>query len=331
MSTRTKRQLDEASTALNGNVTENDIIKLSDDGLAARLSTFKICLHVDLTWFNKPTDLSPVTCARHGWINHAADTLACTECQHRLICAFNTLLDDDGVKAMTSKFVEQLTSQHGRACIWRLTAIDESLYRFPLKSSSSTRSAFQNRFKSFVALPPSSIPQTACSLDQDTIAQIHNHTTTTTTSTILDVEKSCITLSLYGWLAEEQGGLRFAKCLLCMRSAGLWNFESVVPGSTSSAPRTKRVKIDDVEDDAESFDVLSQHRSFCPWISKGYTGKTGWQVTLDSLLSSGSKSSPTTSRIASSDVLSKVKEADNLLSNLLRQSRPTTSQSTSST
>jgi hypothetical protein len=45
-----------------------------------RLESYKVS-----TWFDKPEALSPVVCARWGWINEQTDQLHCTTCQARLI------------------------------------------------------------------------------------------------------------------------------------------------------------------------------------------------------------------------------------------------------
>ncbi|KAG8379378.1 hypothetical protein BUALT_Bualt07G0082400 [Buddleja alternifolia] len=48
--------------------------------LFRRLSTFK-----SMTWFAKPQVLSPLDCARKGWVNVDIDTLRCTSCDARLL------------------------------------------------------------------------------------------------------------------------------------------------------------------------------------------------------------------------------------------------------
>ncbi|KAK6148672.1 hypothetical protein DH2020_019584 [Rehmannia glutinosa] len=50
------------------------------DDLFRRLSTFK-----SMTWFAKPQVVSPLECARRGWVNVDMDTIACASCDARLL------------------------------------------------------------------------------------------------------------------------------------------------------------------------------------------------------------------------------------------------------
>ncbi|TPX48937.1 hypothetical protein SeMB42_g02797 [Synchytrium endobioticum] len=276
-----------------------------------------------------------------------------------MICAYNTTSlvlrnrEDDGVKAITAKFVEQLTNQHSRACVWKITAIDKTLCRFPLRSSASTVRAFERRYKSFQNLLPYHVPITKFDLDQSTIetlytlARLSSATSSTPACTsITEFDKSCLGLALYGWQAEEQhGDLNFARCFLCMRSVGLWNFKKVdTPEGCQVTPLSKKKRPSEGVAVEESLDVKAQHRWFCPWVyneligstsSAEYSKKVGWEITLDSLLQSASSTgtnaiSPSSrhattggSTRGSEDVLSRMKEASNLVSSLLRQRPPT--------
>ena len=48
-------------------------------GVLTRLSTFGIT-----TWLMKPKEISPVECAKYGFINTGEDLICCVECKNEL-------------------------------------------------------------------------------------------------------------------------------------------------------------------------------------------------------------------------------------------------------
>lgn len=61
--------------------------------LVQRAATFRVSW-----WFAKPVALSPLQCARFGWINCGPDLLRCECCEQRLCFQINPLLKADGRK-----------------------------------------------------------------------------------------------------------------------------------------------------------------------------------------------------------------------------------------
>ena len=85
-----KRKLDEVFEGLAKLEKRDAVIKLSDNALMDRIATFKA-----LTWFGKPSELSPPVCALHGWVNVDLDTLSCPTCSKRLIVRISEEADAD--------------------------------------------------------------------------------------------------------------------------------------------------------------------------------------------------------------------------------------------
>ena len=116
------------------NVQKREYILIADSSLSDRLSSFKCLL-----WFDKPIDA--VTCARHGWSNTSSDTLTCTECSSTLVYGENTDY---------KQFLLDLKNSHLDTCQWRHSSLDKSKYRFPSLSRNHSRTAFMQRFNSFI-------------------------------------------------------------------------------------------------------------------------------------------------------------------------------------
>ncbi|GER38623.1 C3HC zinc finger-like [Striga asiatica] len=107
------------------------------DDFFRRLSTFK-----STTWFAKPQVVSPLECARRGWINIDMDTIACASC--------------DALEKAAAVFSLKLESGHKLLCPWINNACGEELAQFPVVSSTELIENYKKRFlalSNLIALP----------------------------------------------------------------------------------------------------------------------------------------------------------------------------------
>ncbi|CAL9083334.1 unnamed protein product, partial [Musa textilis] len=94
--------------------------------LMRRLATFKA-----MTWFGKPKAISPVNCARRGWINVEMDVIACEACGARLLFATPSSWPLQQVEKAAAVFSLKLDNGHKLLCPWIDNACDEALTLFP--------------------------------------------------------------------------------------------------------------------------------------------------------------------------------------------------------
>ncbi|XP_068643709.1 uncharacterized protein [Aristolochia californica] len=93
--------------------------------LMRRLSTFK-----SMTWFAKPKVVSPVNCARRGWVNVDMDTISCEACGARLLFSTPSSWTQQQVEKAAAVFSLKLDNGHKLFCPWIDNACDETLALF---------------------------------------------------------------------------------------------------------------------------------------------------------------------------------------------------------
>ncbi|CAN6478403.1 unnamed protein product [Victoria cruziana] len=94
--------------------------------LMRRLATFK-----SITWFAKPKVVSPINCARRGWINVEVDTLECEACGSRLFFSTPSSWTSQQVENSAAVFSLKLDSGHKSVCPWKDNICDDHLTQFP--------------------------------------------------------------------------------------------------------------------------------------------------------------------------------------------------------
>ncbi|CAA0818406.1 C3HC zinc finger-like [Striga hermonthica] len=127
------------------------------DDFFRRLSTFK-----STTWFAKPQVVSPLECARRGWINIDMDTIACASCDARILFSTPSVWTQQQGKQYfyeskillqfekaAAVFSLKLESGHKLLCPWINNACGEELAQFPIVSSTEL---IENYKKCFLAL-----------------------------------------------------------------------------------------------------------------------------------------------------------------------------------
>eukprot|EP00887_Chlorella_sp_A99_P002011 scaffold18.g2011.t1 len=120
--------------------------------LFRRLATFKAA-----TWFCKPDPISPVECARRGWVNTGVDVLTCEFCKAKVSCPIPPQLLPEQARTTGERFATKLAEAHDAACPWRNSVCAQSLLQFPPLTQDMVRRDFEGRvanLRQVLCLPP---------------------------------------------------------------------------------------------------------------------------------------------------------------------------------
>ncbi|KAL0311316.1 UNVERIFIED_CONTAM: Nuclear-interacting partner of ALK [Sesamum angustifolium] len=195
LSGRKRPHSSSTGTKLAGNVDSGSLLSVSAtstlapacrpwdrDDLFRRLSTFK-----SMTWFAKPQVVSPLECARRGWVNVDMDTIACMSCDARLLfstptawtqqqgksyftpSSFSAQYCSSLVEKAAMVFSLKLDSGHKLLCPWINNACMEDIAKFPIVSRADLIEDYKKRLFSLsqlIALPvilPVAIDNIVCS------------------------------------------------------------------------------------------------------------------------------------------------------------------------
>uniref|UniRef100_A0A0E0FPB8 C3HC-type domain-containing protein n=1 Tax=Oryza nivara TaxID=4536 RepID=A0A0E0FPB8_ORYNI len=124
--------------------------------LMRRLATFKA-----MTWFAKPKVISPVNCARRGWINIEPDVITCEACEARLLFSTPSSWAPQQVEKAAAVFSLKLDNGHKLLCPWIDNICDESLALFPPTPPPVLVENYHEGFSSLLRL--SALPRISCS------------------------------------------------------------------------------------------------------------------------------------------------------------------------
>ncbi|AWO98072.1 putative nuclear-interacting partner of ALK [Scophthalmus maximus] len=216
-----------------------------------------------LKWAGKPRKLSPLMCARYGWINVGCDMLKCSSCQAFLCASLQPTLDLEKYENRIAEISRQLQTQHEKFCPWSDFPCPERFWLVPACEPSTLLAAFLERFQSACLLAqqlPAMKPEQlkSMSLTEDVISVVlqlveeeQKRKGGTPCSEPLAVQVAACIVSLCGWAASpalHAMNLPILTCSYCMRKVGLWNFHQmegmggdgdVVPSNVGqSAPAT---------------------------------------------------------------------------------------------
>ncbi|KAL6842518.1 hypothetical protein ACP4OV_027362 [Aristida adscensionis] len=123
--------------------------------LMRRLGTFKA-----MTWFAKPKVISPVNCARRGWINIEPDVITCEACGARLLFSTPSSWTQQQVEKAAAVFSLKLDTGHKLLCPWIDNICDESLALFPPTPPPVLVENYYECFSSLLRL--SALPRISC-------------------------------------------------------------------------------------------------------------------------------------------------------------------------
>ncbi|XP_071358666.1 zinc finger C3HC-type protein 1 [Trachinotus anak] len=195
-----------------------------------------------LKWAGKPRTLSPLMCARYGWINVGCDMLKCSSCQAFLCASLQPTLDFEKYESRIAEISRQLQTQHEKFCTWPDFPCPERFWLVPACEPSTLLSAFLERFQSACLLAqqlPAMKPEQlkSMSLTEDVISVIlqlieeeQKRKGGTPCSEPLAVQVAACIVSLCGWAASpalHAMNLPILTCSYCMRKVGLWNFHQM--------------------------------------------------------------------------------------------------------
>lgn len=242
---------------------ESRIQPRSKSGFFARLSTFSMA-----AWPAKPEGASPMKCAQYGWENTEVEVLKCVTCKKLLISNLPVSRDLETYKDAMSKLCDSIVSAHHKFCPWRENSSPESFFNICNWDAEEILCNLKKRLESLsrildrlpVAIESSIIDmfsiltKLSCVLKEDNIK----------------VTEESIHLALAGWQRKNETSLLILECEYCMREVGLWIFDgSPTKNGTNGLetnnvePSAKRIKLDD-----NTFNAISQHKLWCPWLAK---------------------------------------------------------------
>ncbi|XP_068163126.1 zinc finger C3HC-type protein 1 [Antennarius striatus] len=193
-------------------------------------------------WAGKPRILSPLICARYGWINIGSDMLKCSSCQAFLCASLQPTLDFQKYESRIAELSSQLQTQHQKFCPWPDFPSPERFWLVPTCEPSALLSAFLGRFQSACLLAqqlPAMKPEQlkSMSLTEDVVSVIlqlieeeQKKKGGSPCSEPLAVQVAACIVSLCGWAASpalRAMNLPILTCSYCMRKVGLWNFHQM--------------------------------------------------------------------------------------------------------
>ncbi|XP_071772113.1 zinc finger C3HC-type protein 1 [Centroberyx gerrardi] len=208
-----------------------------------------------LRWAGKPRTLSPLRCARYGWINVGCDMLKCSSCQAFLCASLQPTLDFEKYESRIAEISRQLQTQHEKFCPWPDFPCPERFWLVPASEPSALLTAFLDRFQSACLLEqqlPAMKPEQlkSMSLTEDVISVVlqlieeeQKKQGGTPSSEPLAVQVAACIVSLCGWAASPSlraMNLPILTCSYCMRKVGLWNFYQMegTGGEVDAFPNT---------------------------------------------------------------------------------------------
>lgn len=208
-----------------------------------------------LKWAGKPRILSPLMCARYGWINVGCDMLKCSSCQAFLCASLQPTLDFEKYESRVAEISRQLQTQHEKFCPWPDFPCPERFWLVPACEPSALLTDFLERFQSACLLAqklPAMKPEhlKSMSLTEDVVSVIlqlieeeRKRKGGNPCSEPLAVQVAACIVSLCGWAASpalHAMNLPILTCSYCMRKVGLWNFHQMegTGGDGDASPNT---------------------------------------------------------------------------------------------
>ncbi|XP_044775938.1 nuclear-interacting partner of ALK isoform X3 [Neomonachus schauinslandi] len=214
----------------------------SKEAFFSRVETFS-----SLKWAGKPSELSPLVCAKYGWVTVECDMLKCSSCQAFLCASLQPAFDFDRYKDRCAELKKALCTAHEKFCFWPDSPSPDRFGMLPLDEPAVLVSEFLDRFQSLCHLDlqlPSLRPEdlkTMC-LTEDKISLLlhlledeldHRNDERKTASKLgsdIQVHVTACVLSLCGWACSsslEPMQLSLITCSQCMRKVGLWGFQQI--------------------------------------------------------------------------------------------------------
>nr|KAF6419741.1 zinc finger C3HC-type containing 1 [Rousettus aegyptiacus] len=187
----------------------------SKEAFFSRVETFS-----SLKWAGKPPELSPLVCAKYGWVTVECDMLKCSSCQAFLCASLQSAFDFDRYKERCAELKKALCTAHEKFCFWPDSPSPDRFGMLPLDEPAVLISEFLDRFQSLCHLDlqlPSLRPEDLkiMSLTEDKISlllhlledelnhQTDERKTATKLGTDIQVHVTACILSVCGWACSS--------------------------------------------------------------------------------------------------------------------------------
>ncbi|NXH22864.1 NIPA protein, partial [Bucco capensis] len=217
----------------------------SKEAYFSRVETFTI--H-PLKWAGKPHELSPLVCAKYGWLNVECDMLKCSSCQAFLCMSLQLAFDFNKYKERCMELKKALCTAHEKFCFWPDSPCPDRFAMLLVDEPRALLQDFLERFQSLCQLElqlPSLRPEdmrNMC-LTEEKISQLlqligeelehkreEEKPPMKSNIDMLQVHVPACILALCGWTCSAPSGslhLSVITCSRCMRKVGLWGFHQL--------------------------------------------------------------------------------------------------------
>jgi C3HC zinc finger-like len=113
------------------------------------------------SWFAKPLCISPLQCARFGWVNVDFDMIECPACHVTQCFTISPVLEGEHLEKAAQEYAAQLPSSHKPTCPWNGSACPISLCQIPhvsaplviVREFKSRRSTMESLTSAFMLSP----------------------------------------------------------------------------------------------------------------------------------------------------------------------------------
>ncbi|NXN08226.1 NIPA protein, partial [Indicator maculatus] len=219
-----------------------------------------------LKWAGKPHELSPLVCAKYGWVNVECDMLKCSSCQAFLCMSLQLAFDVNKYKERCLELKKALCTAHEKFCFWPDSPCPDRFAMLLVDEPRALLQDFLDRFQSLCQLElqlPSLRPEDMknLALTEEKITLLlqligeelehkreEEKPPIKSATDVLQVHVPASILALCGWTCSAPSGslhLSVITCSRCMRKVGLWGFhqlesagqelDSCSPSNTSPA------------------------------------------------------------------------------------------------
>nr|KAF6470583.1 zinc finger C3HC-type containing 1 [Molossus molossus] len=171
-----------------------------------------------LKWAGKPPELSPLVCAKYGWVTVECDMLKCSSCQAFLCASLQPAFDFDRYKERCAELKKALCTAHEKFCFWPDSPSPDRFGMLPLDEPAVLVNEFLDRFQSLCHLDlqlPSLRPEdlkTMCFTEDKISLLLHlledeldhrtdERKTATKLGSDIQVHVTACILSVCGWAA----------------------------------------------------------------------------------------------------------------------------------
>eukprot|EP00658_Telonema_sp_P-2_P022919 TRINITY_DN19179_c0_g1_i1.p1 TRINITY_DN19179_c0_g1~~TRINITY_DN19179_c0_g1_i1.p1 ORF type:complete len:346 (-),score=32.38 TRINITY_DN19179_c0_g1_i1:258-1295(-) len=221
-------------------------------------------------WFGKPSPLSAMECARHGWTNSGVDTLTCQVCKTTIriktpVSDSGSTLQKDGLQKddVLKEQVASLSEGHSNHCGWRQNPCHDSVMSAPIRTPAHALLQIQERYDQ---MQESALHLADLCLSVDSEPQLKQVINQIQKSTAVMQKYSNTTglvLALVGWSirGDQEHCLT---CHECTRTIGVWNFQHRVRNQDKELYSGRKRKLGGK---APEFNPIQEHYWYCPWVS----------------------------------------------------------------